>query len=116
MIEFKNIKKSFGAKIVLNDVSHVMETGKANLIIGTSGSGKTVLQKCLVGLFEPDEGEIIYDGVSFSDMNEDQRKQLRQQIRQNPNIFPNRFFVYEQNIYQMLLLIENNYMNRLKIQ
>ncbi len=80
MIEFKNIKKSFGAKIVLNDVSHVMETGKANLIIGTSGSGKTVLQKCLVGLFEPDEGEIIYDGVSFSDMNEDQRKQLRQQI------------------------------------
>lgn len=43
-------------------------------------------------------------------------KQLRQQIRQNPNIFPNRFFVYEQNIYQMLHLIENNYMNRLKIQ
>ena len=54
MIEFKNIKKSFNGKIVLDGVSHVMETGKANLIIGTSGSGKTVLQKCLVGLIEPD--------------------------------------------------------------
>jgi phospholipid/cholesterol/gamma-HCH transport system ATP-binding protein len=80
MIEFKNIKKSFGDKIVLNDVSHVMETGKCNLIIGTSGSGKTVLQKCLVGLFEPDEGEIIYDGHNFTDMNDEERKQLRQQI------------------------------------
>ncbi|MDB5201742.1 MAG: ATP-binding cassette protein [Ferruginibacter sp.] len=80
MIEFKNIRKSFGDKVVLDGVSHVMETGKTNLIIGTSGSGKTVLQKCLVGLFEPDEGEIIYDGVSFTDMTEDDRKILRQQI------------------------------------
>jgi len=80
MIEFKNIKKSFGDKVVLDDVSHVMETGKCNLIIGTSGSGKTVLQKCLVGLFEPDDGEIIYDGRSFTDMNEEERKLLRQQI------------------------------------
>ena len=80
MIEFKNIKKSFGEKTVLDDVSHVMETGKCNLIIGTSGSGKTVLQKCLVGLFEPDSGEIIYDGISFTDMNSEQRKELRQQI------------------------------------
>lgn len=80
MIEFKNIKKSFGEKVVLNDVSHVMETGKCNLIIGTSGSGKTVLQKCLVGLFEPDEGEIIYDGLNFTDMTVEERKALRQQI------------------------------------
>lgn len=80
MIEFKNISKSFGEKSVLNDVSHVMETGKCNLIIGTSGSGKTVLQKCLVGLFEPDNGEIIYDGVSFTDMTDENRKELRQQI------------------------------------
>ena len=80
MIEFKNIKKSFNGKIVLDGVSHVMETGKANLIIGTSGSGKTVLQKCLVGLIEPDEGEIIYDGKSFTDMVEEERKLLRQQI------------------------------------
>ena len=80
MIEFKNIKKSFGDKVVLDGVSHTMETGMTNLIIGTSGSGKTVLQKCLVGLFEPDEGEIIYDGVSFTDMTQDDRKLLRQQI------------------------------------
>ena len=57
-----------------------METGKTNLIIGTSGSGKTVLQKCLVGLFEPDEGEIIYDGKNFTEMAEEERKHLRQQI------------------------------------
>jgi phospholipid/cholesterol/gamma-HCH transport system ATP-binding protein len=80
MIEFKNITKSFGDITVLDGVSHVMETGKTNLIIGTSGSGKTVLQKCLVGLFEPDTGEIIYDGVSFTDMTPEERKMLRQQV------------------------------------
>ena len=80
MISFTNIRKSFGEKLVLDGVSHVMETGKTNLIIGTSGSGKTVLQKCLVGLFEPDEGEIVYDGVSFTDMTAEERKLLRQQI------------------------------------
>lgn len=80
MIEFKDIRKSFADKVVLDGVSHVMETGKTNLIIGTSGSGKTVLQKCLVGLFEPDEGEIIYDGRSFTEMTEEERKLLRQQI------------------------------------
>lgn len=80
MIEFKNIKKSFGDKVVLDGVSHVMETGKTNLIIGTSGSGKTVLQKCLVGLFEPNEGEIIYDGVNFTDMSPEDRKLLRQEV------------------------------------
>ena len=80
MIEFKNIKKSFDDKVVLNDVSHIMQTGMCNLIIGTSGSGKTVLQKCLVGLFEPDSGEIIYDGVNFTEMTDDHRKELRQQI------------------------------------
>jgi len=80
MIEFNNISKCFGDKIVLDDVSHVMQTGKTNLIIGTSGSGKTVLQKCLVGLFEPDKGNILYDGVSFTTMDEAARKLLRQQI------------------------------------
>jgi phospholipid/cholesterol/gamma-HCH transport system ATP-binding protein len=57
-----------------------MKSGMSNLIIGTSGSGKTVLQKCLVGLFEPDEGDIIYDGKSFTKMNDEERKLLRQQI------------------------------------
>jgi len=80
MIEFKNIKKGFDDKVVINGVSAVLETGKANLIIGSSGSGKTVLMKCLVGLFEPDEGEILYDGKDFTTMNDDDRKILRQQI------------------------------------
>ena len=80
MIEIKNIKKGFGDKQILKGVSAVFETGKTNLIIGTSGSGKTVLQKCLVGLFEVDSGEIIYDGKSFTHMHEEERKHLRQQI------------------------------------
>jgi phospholipid/cholesterol/gamma-HCH transport system ATP-binding protein len=80
MIEIQNIKKGFGEKTVINDVSAVFQTGKCNLIIGTSGSGKTVLMKCLVGLFEPDSGDIIYDGKNFSEMNEDHRKELRQSI------------------------------------
>ncbi len=80
MITFKDLKKSFGDKVVLDGISHVMETGKTNLIIGTSGSGKTVLQKCLVGLMEPNSGMITYDGVNFTDMTQDDRKMLRQQI------------------------------------
>jgi len=80
MIEIKNIKKGFGDKIVINDVSAVLQSGKCNLIIGSSGSGKTVLMKCLVGLFEPDSGEVFYSGQSITAMNEEDRKMLRQQI------------------------------------
>src|SRR5882672_2925697 len=80
MIELKNIQKGFGDKEILSGVSAVMETGKTNLIIGTSGSGKTVLQKCMVGLFEVDSGQILYDGRDFSSMHEEERKELRQQI------------------------------------
>jgi phospholipid/cholesterol/gamma-HCH transport system ATP-binding protein len=80
MIEIKNVSKSFGDIQILKGVSAVMETGKTNLIIGTSGSGKTVLQKCMVGLFEVDEGEILFDGNNLPAMPEEERKQLRQQI------------------------------------
>jgi phospholipid/cholesterol/gamma-HCH transport system ATP-binding protein len=80
MIELKNIKKGFGDKIVIDDVSAVMQSGKCNLIIGTSGSGKTVFMKCLVGLFEPDSGEILYNGQNFLKMNMEERRELRQQI------------------------------------
>jgi phospholipid/cholesterol/gamma-HCH transport system ATP-binding protein len=80
LIELNNIKKSFGDKIILQDVSTTLQTGKCNLIIGTSGSGKTVLTKCMVGLFEPNEGEILYDGVDMLKMNKDEKKILRQQI------------------------------------
>ncbi len=80
MIEIRNIKKSFGDKIILQGISAVMESGKCNLIIGASGSGKTVLTKCMVGLLEPDEGEILYDENNMIAMNDDGRKMLRQQI------------------------------------
>jgi phospholipid/cholesterol/gamma-HCH transport system ATP-binding protein len=80
MIETIDLKKGFGDKTVINGVSAVFKGGQCNLIIGTSGSGKTVLMKCLVGLFEPDSGSIIYDKRNFTEMDEHERKQLRQQI------------------------------------
>lgn len=80
MIEIKDVSKSFGEKVILKDISAIMETGKTNLIIGTSGSGKTVLQKCMVGLFEVDSGDIIFDGKDLTTMHEEDRKELRQQI------------------------------------
>lgn len=80
MIEVKNLKKSFDDKTILEDISGVLETGKCNLIIGSSGSGKTVLTKCIVGLFAPDKGEICYDGKSMLDMSREERTSLRQQI------------------------------------
>ena len=80
MVEIKNVYKSFGDKEILKDISAVMQTGMTNLIIGISGSGKTVLQKCMVGLFEVDKGDIIFDGENFTNMPEEGRKELRQQI------------------------------------
>src|SRR6478735_7073476 len=80
MIEIQNIHKQFGERVILDDISAVMETGKCNLIIGTSGSGKTVLTKCMVGLFQPNEGAILYDGVDMITMQDEERKLLRQQI------------------------------------
>jgi phospholipid/cholesterol/gamma-HCH transport system ATP-binding protein len=80
MIEVKNIKKGFGDKVVINDVSAVMQTGKCNLIIGSSGSGKTVLMKCMVGLFQPDSGTILYENQNFTEMDAEQRKEVRRQI------------------------------------
>jgi phospholipid/cholesterol/gamma-HCH transport system ATP-binding protein len=80
MIEVKNVVKSFGEKTILNDVNAVMEAGKCNLIIGTSGSGKTVLMKCMVGLFEVDGGEILYSGNRFSGIEDEARKEIRKQI------------------------------------
>jgi len=80
MIEIKNIKKTFGDKTILQDISAIFQTGKCNLIIGTSGSGKTVLTKCMVGLFQPNLGEILYDGDDMLSMDKATRKSLRQQI------------------------------------
>jgi len=80
MIEVRNISKSFGDNTVLNNVSHIFERGRNNLIIGTSGSGKSVLTKCIVGLMEPDEGEVLYDGTDFTNMGIKDKKKIRQEI------------------------------------
>ena len=80
MIEAKEVNKLFGGHHVLKNISCSFEKGKTNLIIGQSGSGKTVLMKCLVGLYEVDQGKIIYDDRNFSEMNFEQRKNLRQEI------------------------------------
>jgi phospholipid/cholesterol/gamma-HCH transport system ATP-binding protein len=80
MIEVKNIKKEFGDKTIIHDVSTVMKSGRCNLIIGSSGSGKTVLMKCIVGLFEPDAGEVLYDGKNFTHMKGDEKTEIRKEI------------------------------------
>jgi phospholipid/cholesterol/gamma-HCH transport system ATP-binding protein len=80
MIEAKNVSKSFGDHLVLDDVSVKFEKGKTNLIIGQSGSGKTVLMKCLIGLYEVDLGKIYFDGRNFSKMSMEEMKAIRQEL------------------------------------
>lgn len=80
MIEIIKLKKSFNDKVVLKEVSAVMEPGKCNLIIGASGSGKTVLMKSLVGLIQPSAGEIIYAGKNFLMMSPEEKKAIRKEI------------------------------------
>jgi phospholipid/cholesterol/gamma-HCH transport system ATP-binding protein len=80
MIEVKNIQKSFGDKTVIEGVSAVMKAGQCNLIIGTSGSGKTVLMKCMVGLFDPDAGDVLYGGQNFTTMNTEEKTEIRKEI------------------------------------
>ncbi|RYY60200.1 MAG: ATP-binding cassette domain-containing protein, partial [Chitinophagaceae bacterium] len=80
MIEVKNLRKGFAGKTVINDANVTMEAGKCNLIIGSSGSGKTVLMKCMVGLFTPDSGQILYGGQDFTAMDVKQKKEVRKEI------------------------------------
>ena len=80
MIEIVNINKSFGDNHVLKDVSIVFDPGKSNLLIGASGSGKTTITKCIVGLHEVDTGRVLYDGKDFGKMNRKQRKELRKEV------------------------------------
>ncbi|MBA3284173.1 MAG: ATP-binding cassette domain-containing protein [Nitrosopumilus sp.] len=80
MIEVKNVYKSFNGTVVLEDISATFEKGKTNLIIGGSGSGKTVLMKCMVGLHEVDKGKVLYNDRNFSKMDFSTRKEIRQEI------------------------------------
>lgn len=80
MIEVRSVTTRLDGKLVLDDVSAVFEPGKVNLVIGQSGSGKTVLLKTTVGLFAPDRGAVLYDGADFTAMPESRKRGVRQQI------------------------------------
>lgn len=80
MIQVDDINKSFGDAHVLKGISATFETGKTNLVIGQSGSGKTVFLKCLLGLFTPEEGTISYDGKVYSELSGDEQRNLRQEM------------------------------------
>ena len=80
MIEIKGVNKSFGKDQILFDINTVFEKGKVNLIIGQSGQGKSVLAKCMVGLHDVDDGEILYEGSDFTKMRSADKSKLRQEI------------------------------------
>lgn len=80
MIEINHVSKFFGEKQVLFDINTCFEEGKVNLIIGRSGSGKTVLMKCLVGLHSPEEGEVLYNGRDFHHMPDSDQRKLRAEM------------------------------------
>lgn len=80
MIEVSHISKSFGDRPILKDVSGTFEKGKPNLIIGASGTGKSVLLKCIVGLVKPDSGTIIYDRRNFTEGDRDTKVEIRREI------------------------------------
>lgn len=80
MIEVRNINKTFGDKHILKDISTKFEEGKVNLIIGQSGSGKSVLTKCIIGLHQPDTGKVFFGGRDFTEMDRNSKKEIRKEI------------------------------------
>jgi phospholipid/cholesterol/gamma-HCH transport system ATP-binding protein len=115
MIEIKNIRKAFGDKTVIEDVSAVMKPGQCNLIIGTSGSGKTVLMKCMVGLLRPDNGEVSYDGKDFTNMRPEEKTGIRKEIGmlfQGSALFDS--LTVEQNVmFPLDMFTKNSYREKL---
>lgn len=100
MIEVKHLTKSFGDKTVLNDINVKFETGKTNLIIGQSGSGKTVLMKNLVGLLDPTEGEVLYDGRNFVQMSKKEKVRMRREMGM---IFQNAALFDSQTVFENVM-------------
>lgn len=80
MIEVKDLHKGFDGQEVLKGLDYTFERGKTNLIIGQSGSGKSVFLKCMLGLFKPDRGTISYDGKPFSSFSDEEQRELRKEI------------------------------------
>ena len=116
MIEIQHIYKSFGDKEVLKDINAKFEDGKTNLIIGKSGSGKTVLMKNIVGLLEPTSGHILYDGRDFVSMNKHEKVRMRREmgmIFQSAALFDS-LSVLENVMFPLDMFSSMNYRERVK--
>ena len=116
MIEVKDLTKAFDDKTVLNNINMVFETGKTNLIIGQSGSGKTVLMKNLVGLLEPTSGEVLYDGRNFVQMSKKEKVLMRRElgmIFQSAALFDS-LPVLENVMFPLDMFSNMNYKERVK--
>ena len=116
MIEVKNLTKSFGDKTVLDNISVQFETGKTNLIIGQSGSGKTVLMKNLVGLLDPTSGQVLYDGRDFVRMSKKEKVLMRREmgmIFQSAALFDS-LNVLENVMFPLDMFSNLNYKERVK--
>lgn len=116
MIEVKHLYKAFGDKEVLKDINAVFEDGKTNLIIGQSGSGKTVLIKNLVGLLEPTSGEVLYDNRNFVTMSKKEKVMMRREmgmIFQNAALFDS-LSVLENVMFPLDMFSTMNYRERVK--
>lgn len=116
MIEVKNLNKSFGEKQVLRDINVRFEEGKTNLIIGQSGSGKTVLVKSIVGLLVPDSGQVLYDGRDFVAMKKQEQVMMRREmgmVFQNSALFDS-MSVLENVMFPLDMFSTKNYRERVK--
>lgn len=116
MIEIHNIHKSFGDKKVLDSISGVFESGKMNMLLGASGTGKSVLLKCIVGLFKPDIGSITYDGRVFANNKLDIKQEIRRKIGmlfQGSALFDS-MNVNENVEFPLIMLTDMNRTDRLK--
>ncbi len=116
MVEIKHIIKSFDGRVVLNDISAVFEDGKTNLIIGRSGSGKTVLLKNIIGLIRPDSGEILYDGRDLTSMGKHDLNDLRREMGmlfQGSALFDS-MTVLENVMFPLDMFSKDSYKDRLK--
>ena len=116
MIEVRNLTKSFGDKVVLDNINVTFETGKTNLIIGQSGSGKTVLMKILVGLLQPTSGEVLYDDRDFTRMSKKEKVRMRREmgmIFQSAALFDS-LNVLENVMFPLDMFSTMNYRERVK--
>lgn len=116
MIEVRNLTKSFGDKVVLDNINVTFETGKTNLIIGQSGSGKTVLMKNLVGLLQPTSGEVLYDNRDFTRMSKKEKVLMRREmgmIFQSAALFDS-LNVLENVMFPLDMFSTMNYRERVK--